>query len=640
MHPTPISAAFFFLASGVSAYLLSGVIVLSGWKTVRVLSALTLWETFQLIPVHLFATLQMLGWVARVTVPQLAAIEAAVLAAVAIWVFLRKRSTPAVPNPPRDHRPLPAYLFVASAVLLGSYLAFAANAFTGSPEGSDALIYHLPLALRWLQDGSLAIPASRVWQYGMPANAEIGMMVLLSSGRAFATMMASWIPAGMVTISTYLLAMWISKGNRLASLTACLIVLSIPMIEFQTFSAYVDLLGTAGILAAFAMILSASGNQPESNASALSPVVIFLSGLACGISVGTKPIYYFYAAVFCLFMAGIFWMHRSLGKRALLKSVLLLGLGLLLPSCFWFGRAAVQTGNPLYPIQVKVGERVIFPGYRPSQITQPDFELNEVREEREWLLYPWTEWKRDPGYLQVPYGEGSGLGAVFATFVPLGILFFFLQAWVLKHDLRRNGILLLFLVGLGLSWWAVMERMLRFGQAILVFACVLSVPLIVALQSTRRRGLAILLVSSVVATSAVCASVPLHLMAGRFRKHRQSTSQTPGFPKLLNELPDGSVVLNASGSAEKNFGLAGDRLSNRVIAGFEAPVALSAQSLQATGADYVVEVIPGGIYPMADLVGSGARLVDDEFLTSGKDQIHWRIWRVEKKRAELSGSED
>src|SRR5258708_3744775 len=132
-------------------------------------------------------------------------------------------------------------------VLAGSYCLFALDVFTSFPSGSDALIYHLPLALRWLQDCSFNLPASGGWPFSLPGNAETIMMVLLSSGIQSAVVLVNWIAAAMLALSAYLLAMWMSQGNKVASVTVCLIVMSMPMIEFQTFSAYVDLFGTAAI---------------------------------------------------------------------------------------------------------------------------------------------------------------------------------------------------------------------------------------------------------------------------------------------------------------------------------------------------------------------------------------------------------
>jgi hypothetical protein len=638
VHPTPISAAVFFLASGGSGYLLSSRIGLPKDKVIRALAGLVLWEAIQVIPVQLLATAQILGWITRVTVPALAGVQSAVFACVAIWCLARRESATLPAGTDSHHdEPLPAYIFVAAAVLLASYLAFAANVFTSFPSGSDAVIYHLPLALRWLQDGSLAIPVSRAWRYCMPGNAEIGMMILLSSGRQSTVVMASCIPAIMLTLSTYLFARWISKGNRLASIMSSLIVLSIPMIAWQIFSAYVDLLGTAGIVAAFALVLNVKYREASDNSAELTAPVCFVAALACGISVGTKPIYYLFAVVFCVFMADRFWENRSRGAGALLKLAMLVGCGMLLPSSFWFARALKQTGNPVYPLQVKAGQRVLFAGIPASHLGDyRDLEFSFVRQRREWLVYPWTEWRRSPSYLKVTYSEGGGVGAVFATFVPLGVFFFFLRCGGRNPELRRDSILLLFFTGLVASWWTLMERVPRYGESILVFACVLSAPLIATLHSYARRALAVLVIGSTIATSVICASAPSHMLAGRLRKHLWSRAQIYGYPQLIDELPPGSVVLNASGISEKNFQMAGERLTNRVIADFEAPPELNVNSLRASTADYVVEVVPGGKYPTASLANSGATVIDDELIPMGEDKIRWRIWKVGGKNNNLA----
>lgn len=604
--------------------------------TTRLLAAFVLWQAIQIIPVQVAAALQMLGWIERVSISRVAEFQAVLLAAVALWYFTTRSSDLAHrETQSHQHELLPMYIVVAAAVLLCSYLAFVVQVFTAFPFGSDSLTYHLPLAVRWLQDGSLAIPASRAWQDSMPGNAEIVMAILLSSGKQSAVVMASWIPALILVLSTYALGMWISRGNRLASISACLIVLSIPMIEFQTFSEYVDLLGAAGILAAFAVILRVDSNTPANNRALLAPAVSFVAGLACGISVGTKPVYYFYAAVFCLFMVGFLWANRNLGAKAVLRSAMLVGFGILLPSSFWFARGWKQTGNPVFPMQVQIGQRILLPGYESSQITHRNFEFDFVRKTREWPVYPWTEWKRSPGYLKIPYGEGEGFGAAFATFVPIGVLFFFFRCCVLRENLRRDWILLFLFAALVLSWWVLMARVLRFGQVIWVFACILTVPLISALHGRKRKSFAVLLVGSITAGSVICASVVLHSMAGRLRKHLWSRSQIYNYPKFIDELPSGSVVLNAAGP-ENNFTLAGKHLTNRVIADFEVPSKLTSESLRESGADYVVEVVPSAGYPEAFLLGSGATLIDDELVPTGEDRLRWRIWKVTKRNPNVA----
>jgi hypothetical protein len=512
---------------------------------------------------------------------------------------------------------------VTAAVLASSYLASAANIFTSFPSGSDALIYHLPLATRWLQEGSLAIPPSGAWRFSMPGNAEIGMMILLSSGWQSAAVIASWIPAATVALSTYLLAIWISGAQRIPSIMCTLLVLSIPMIEAQTFSAYVDLLGTAGILAAVALILTSAREAP-----ALRPAVWFLSGLMCGISIGTKPVYYLYAALFCMFAACVLWVRRSTGPHLRFRSAALLVIGVLLPSIFWFARAVKQTGNPLYPIQVKVAGRIVLPGYERSEITHPDFELNAVRSPVEWPLYPWTEWKKITGYLKVPYGEGDGLGAAFATFVPLALLYFGLRSFADRQHRSRNIALLASLAVLTISWWELMERVLRFGQLICIFVCILSVPLLAFLHSRQRRAFAALFLASISVTSTIMASVPLHMLLGRVRRDLWSRAAVYNYPKRIDELPPRNVVLNATGAQERNFELSGRKLTNRVIANFEAPPEATPEALRHSGIEYLAEIVPQGPYSEASLLASGAVVIDDEMVPTGQEKVRWRIWKL------------
>src|SRR5216683_585211 len=630
------------LASACSAYLCTRRLRLPPGRALRFLAGLVPWEAIQIVPVQLLAAMQIAGLVPQLTMRLLATSQIVSLAGACGWFWSRKTSSASAAQSESPAPRLPTYIFVSILVLASSYCLFALDVFTSFPSGSDALIYHLPLALRWLQDGSLNLPASRVWPFSLAGNAEIVMMILLSSGIQAAVVLVNWIAATMLALSAYLLAMWMSKGNKVASVTVCLIVMSVPMVEFQTFSAYVDLFGTAAICAAFALALSGSSAQGKKAPSFLEAPLSLIAALACGISLGTKPIFYFYAFVWAAFLFFVLWQKRSPGTRAFLRPALLACIGLLLPSGFWFARAAIQTGNPVYPIQVRVGQQVIFRGVDPSQIAGANFgentvgtkfEENFVHAPREWLIYPWTEWKRYSGYLMIPYSEGSGTGAVFATFVPVAVLVFFYFT-LTRSRTQADWIALSLFVLLGLAWWLVMQRVPRYGLPIIVFACVLSVSAIGALHARSRRAFGILLVSSLIATCGVSSFVPFHTLAGRIRVREWSRAQIYGYPKLIDDLPPGSRVLNATELQEKNFPLAGKALTNRVIAGFEAPSDLTPESLRATAADFVVETVPGGKYQPASLVNAGAKVVADTTVLAGEDRVHWRIWQVEKQAAE------
>ena len=171
-----------------------------------------------------------------------------------------------------------------------------------------------------------------------------------------------------------------------------------------------------------------------------------------------------------------------------------------------------------------------------------------------------------------------------------------------------------------------MERVLRFGQAICILACTLSVPLLAFLRSRQRRTFAALFVTTISITSLVVASIPLHLMVGRARKHLWSRSDVYNYPKLLDQLPPGSVLVNATGQNVRNFQLAGRSLNNKVITNFEAPQ--KAEDLSGTGAGYVIQIVPGGLYPEEELSAAGATVVDDETVPSGEDKVRWKIWKL------------
>jgi len=89
----------------------------------------------------------------------------------------------------------------------------------------------------------------------------------------------------------------------------------------------------------------------------------------------------------------------------------------------------------------------------------------------------------------------------------------------------------------------------------------------------------------------------------------------------IDDLPSGSRVLNATGVQENNFHRR-EGNTNRVIAGFEAPADLTPESLRATAADFVVEVIPGSKYPAASLENAGAKVVADTTVLAGEDRVH------------------
>ena len=440
--------------------------------------------------------------------------------------------------------------------------------------------------------------------------------------------LVNWIAMATLAVAIYLLVKQFSRGNKVVAATTTLVMMSIPMFEFQTFSAFVDLFGTAFLVACVALLLQANTQEKSSN-PALYKTLIFLSAAACGISIGTKPIYYLYGGAAALLSLFLIWRKSAGTQRKARQTVFLIVVGTLLPSAFWFTRAAVATGNPVYPMRVSVGNHIVFAGYSPSQITDPKFDQNFVRTTGEWFIYPWTEWKRESGYLLVPYGEGSGVGAAFASLVVIGVLFLASRVLTRGRPNPYARVLLLTLLLSLLVWWFVMHRVPRFGLPILVLACVLAAPFIDLMQTRRKGAFAILLLASLAITCGISSFVPLHALLGRARTGRWRRADFYEYPATLDGLPPGSCVVNYTQLDEKNFALAGSGLQNSVVPAFELPGKLTGDFLRQHNSCFIAEIVSDN-EQAPSLVAPGAMsLQSTTVVKSGESSVLWRVWKVE-----------
>jgi hypothetical protein len=182
------------------------------------------------------------------------------------------------------------------------------------------------------------------------------------------------------------------------------------------------------------------------------------------------------------------------------------------------------------------------------------------------------------------------------------------------------------------SWWFVMHRVMRFGLPVWVLGIVLTVPMLMrAAESPQRRWFRALVVISVGITCMISSFVPLHALLGRIRTSEWTRASYYRYPEIIDKLPAGAVVLNATGASTLNFPLAGRSLSNRVIADLEAPATLSTEFLQTHAIDYVItttqsseshEQVPGAI------------LLHKEVVRNGMLDVEWRIWRVQPRSPE------
>ena len=71
----PVAAAFVVVASGVSAWLIASRLMLPAGGAPRLLAALVLWEAIEILPVHVLASLQLMGVIWRISISEVALLQ-------------------------------------------------------------------------------------------------------------------------------------------------------------------------------------------------------------------------------------------------------------------------------------------------------------------------------------------------------------------------------------------------------------------------------------------------------------------------------------------------------------------------------------------------------------------------------------
>ena len=214
------------------------------------------------------------------------------------------------------------------------YAALLVNGFISFPSGTDALAYHINVALKWLQDGTMRVDPTLGWQYALPGNAELPALLALSLGMEKAVAVGNMLSVILLAVSLYLIAWKITRQNA-ASIFAVAVALTIPIVATRR--------------STFMWISpEPRSSWPPSHCfcGESKPHALHLSFGRRGWGGGdTKPVFWIYGAMYGLgAVVVILWDHT---RR--IKCTALLAAGLALPSAFWFYRAAEATGNPATP---------------------------------------------------------------------------------------------------------------------------------------------------------------------------------------------------------------------------------------------------------------------------------------------------
>ncbi len=300
----------------------------------------------------------------------------------------------------------------------------------------DSLYYHLPFVANLHATGSImgdpmadsVAPVVAWYPYGWET---LGALLILPAKNDLFVALPNLLVWGLYGLGTYRLARQLGV-RPMAAIAPVLLLLTQPLVLDQLNSLRVDL-ALGALVVSIAALLSVPGAARWAALGAIAILpAIKMSGLVYG------------ALLFALLLLHG-WPHQqpspldraSVPRHRLAKGLhLLLGIGVIGSSLFWYLRNWYSYGNPLGLLEVRVGSWTIFPG----PITRP-----YIQQTTQLALFDGTDFADLRLYATAVWQQGHlpllGLLLLAST------LF-----WTLRKHGQRREILLLSAAILLLTW--------------------------------------------------------------------------------------------------------------------------------------------------------------------------------------------
>jgi hypothetical protein len=237
-------------------------------------------------------------------------------------------------------------------LLVGGYIGAVLYTYTSTPTLSiDAMAYHLPAAVQWLQTGRIGL--FETWYYN-PANtySPLGGSVFLAwwlapVGNESLARFAQTPAIVLTMLAMICLCRRLGASVALASAIGAAAVLSRPLLSQQFLPK--DDLYVAAFFAYAVAAMARMWQRTDKNHHGLDAVRL---GISLGLLVSIK-----YTALLALPML----LVGADAVRGWRRWAIALGTAGAIAGP-WFVRNAVLTGNPLYPLDVSIAGKTIFEG--------------------------------------------------------------------------------------------------------------------------------------------------------------------------------------------------------------------------------------------------------------------------------------
>ncbi len=420
--------------------------------------------------------------------PLAAAIATAALAGAA-WLAARgrrgdSRGAPPPEAPPHEGAAGAAGWLAAFAALLlcaWQWLGLWRLAWARPVYDWDGLYYHLPAIRGWVEAGRVRwIPDAGDLPFanGYPMAIEAldflvhrltGSSRLVDAGNLF------YWPLALLALAVIATRLGARGPWRFA--TAALIA-CVPAWVILSATCYVDPGFAAAAMATLAgALLFAHADDRHASRAAL------LFGAAGGLVLGAKGQGLPFFAIALGVVTAVQLVQPPRPRARIVTHVALAVLAAFVVGGYWTARDLVMTGNPIFPVQLKLGAKVLATGYDPAALVDGNMPA--------WL-HAWPAWLRVPAaWLQLDgpirsYAATGGLGVLWpAVEIPALILAWFLlvRRGRLRPWLILAGIAALWLAIQPAPWWARMTLWLH-ALGLPALAVVLSI----TSESRSRTG--------------------------------------------------------------------------------------------------------------------------------------------------------
>ncbi len=364
MHPSLIGLVA-LATLGAGSDLVAGSLLRQPRGLARLLASAVVFGSAETIGMEVLGTL---GWIG--VWPLLAWSMAILGAGLAGRVLLG--DGPDAPKDPAAEAPAGWSATIALGLILSvAFLFGVPSIFSAVKVVSDGPIYHLYFAARWWKAGGLILVAAPFGENAatyFPANGDLWFTWLMTIWGGDALAKIGQAPFLVVAgAAAYATARLLGGGRTSSIVATCWFLSSTPLLLFS-FEPNVDTIFIAGYLLAVYFFLRYAIADGGPNALAIG-------ALAAGIAIGTKPTaIVFVPPLLLLVIAGL--LASKGNRRDRIVSAATVAILPVSTGGFWFLRDFWLTGNPLYPLDLRImGQTILSGWYGPEAMRWSSYYL-------------------------------------------------------------------------------------------------------------------------------------------------------------------------------------------------------------------------------------------------------------------------